>query len=125
MSRYESPITGALTWRVGDKRVTVISDGYIQATLATNLRGMDIAVAEEMQRTAFRSRDPRYTVNAFLIDDGEHPPTLIDTGMGRFGTTTAGRLTKSLYRAGIAPEEIGSILLTHLHLDHSATTWHA
>jgi glyoxylase-like metal-dependent hydrolase (beta-lactamase superfamily II) len=58
-------------------------------------------------------------VNAFLVEDGEHPPTLIDTGMGRFGGNTAGRLIDSLYGAGVPPEEIGSILLTHLHLDHS------
>jgi glyoxylase-like metal-dependent hydrolase (beta-lactamase superfamily II) len=119
MSGDKAAIAGFLSWRVGSATVTTIADGYIQATLETNLRGIDIALAERMQRAGFRSRDPRYTVNAFLIEDGEHPPTLIDTGMGRFGGTAAGRLMSSLSRAGIAPDSIGSILLTHLHLDHS------
>jgi glyoxylase-like metal-dependent hydrolase (beta-lactamase superfamily II) len=112
-------IAAALSWRVGTTRVTTIADGYIQATLEANLRGLDIAAGEKLQKTAFRTRNPRYTVNAFLIEDGENPPILIDTGMGRFGGTAAGRLMRSLAVAGVAPEAIASILLTHLHLDHS------
>jgi glyoxylase-like metal-dependent hydrolase (beta-lactamase superfamily II) len=112
-------IAATLSWRVGATRVTTIADGYIQATLEANLRGLNIAAGEKLQSSAFRTRNPRYTVNAFLIEDGENPPTLIDTGMGRFGGTAAGRLMRSLAVTGIAPEEIGSILLTYLHLDHS------
>lgn len=112
-------IPGALSWRIGNKLVTTLSDGYIQATLENNLRGLSKQKAAELQRRAFRSEDPRYTVNAFLIESDDQSPILIDTGMGQFGGAAAGHLLESLRLAKVDSDEIGTVLLTHLHLDHS------
>ena len=112
-------VPGALSWRIGSKLVTTLSDGYIQATLDSNLRGFSKLEAAELQRKALRSEDPRYTVNAFLIESDDEAPILLDTGMGQFGGAAAGRLLESLHLAKVHPDEIGTILLTHLHLDHS------
>ncbi|WP_263359787.1 MBL fold metallo-hydrolase [Acidicapsa ligni] len=112
-------IPGALSWRIGSKLVTTLSDGYIEATLEGNLRGVSKLEAAELQRKAFRSEDPRYTVSAFLVESDDEAPILIDTGMGQFGGAVAGHLLESLRLAKVQPDEIGTVLLTHLHLDHS------
>ena len=120
MSNRQDVIAGALRWRLGKTVITTLADGYIQATLEGNLRGLNVTQAEAMQERAYRRRNPRYTVNTFLIQTEGEKPILIDTGLGNFGGGTAGRLMRSLQLVGITPEEIETILLTHLHLDHSA-----
>lgn len=52
--------------------------------------------------------------NVFLLDDAESP-TLIDAGLPLSGR----RILRSLADAGHAPEELGQVLLTHYHPDHS------
>ena len=42
---------------------------------------------------------------------------LVDTGAGSLAPTT-GRLTKNLRTAGIAPEDIEMVIITHCHPDH-------
>jgi glyoxylase-like metal-dependent hydrolase (beta-lactamase superfamily II) len=56
-------------------------------------------------------------VNPVLIEAGEKR-ILVDTGMGPGQSPTAGRLARSLKHAGVAPEEIDIIVLTHCHGDH-------
>lgn len=43
---------------------------------------------------------------------------LIDTGSARLFGPTAGRLPLSLRAAGVRPEEVTSIIITHAHSDH-------
>jgi glyoxylase-like metal-dependent hydrolase (beta-lactamase superfamily II) len=45
---------------------------------------------------------------------------LIDTGCGPYFGPTAGRLLHNLSAAGLSPVQIDTILLTHIHPDHSA-----
>ena len=45
-------------------------------------------------------------------------PVLIDTGYGRSGPATAGRVPAALAAAGVAADEIETVLVSHLHPDH-------
>ena len=59
------------------------------------------------------------SINAFLINTGKNL-ILVDTGAGElFGPNAAGRLVSNLRAAGYRPEQIDTVLLTHLHADHS------
>jgi glyoxylase-like metal-dependent hydrolase (beta-lactamase superfamily II) len=51
-----------------------------------------------------------------LVNTGEHR-VLIDTGAGALGAET-GRLLGSLRAAGVDPEEVDYVILTHGHPDH-------
>jgi glyoxylase-like metal-dependent hydrolase (beta-lactamase superfamily II) len=73
---------------------------------ADNLIGYTPVIAAE---TAPDNTYPGGT-NAFLIKkNGEN--ILVDTGLGR-------ELFKNLESHGVQPEEVGTILITHLHPDH-------
>ncbi len=56
-------------------------------------------------------------VYAFLLKWGDRK-VLIDTGSGRLGYDTLGRLPERLQEAGVCPEDVTDILMTHLHRDH-------
>lgn len=56
-------------------------------------------------------------VYAFLLKFDDRI-VLIDTGSGRLGYDTLGRLPECLKRLGIAAEDVTDILMTHLHRDH-------
>ena len=75
---------------------------------------------EAALRDAFLPNGPmRIEQNVLLVDlDGEL--ALFDNGMGTsqlFGPL-AGRLLASLAEAGVRPEQIGAMVLSHAHPDH-------
>jgi glyoxylase-like metal-dependent hydrolase (beta-lactamase superfamily II) len=59
---------------------------------------------------------------AIRFDDG--PTVLVDAGIGPAGSPAAawapvpGRLPTELAAAGVAPEDVTAVVLTHLHTDH-------
>ncbi|WP_375456960.1 MBL fold metallo-hydrolase [uncultured Methylobacterium sp.] len=106
-----------MRWNVGDLTVTVLNDGWFQASLDL-VTGVSRAEAGALQRAGARTEAPRITLNAFLITGAGRRPVLIDTGYGRLGPETMGRVPAALAAVGILPEEIGTILVTHLHPDH-------
>ena len=87
-------------------------------------------------RDAFEGGDPGrlcpYALHLWLLLGGEHP-VLVDVGLGNveeMNRGAAGVLARPIVQApsertvnqlalhGIRPEEIGTIILTHLHFDH-------
>jgi glyoxylase-like metal-dependent hydrolase (beta-lactamase superfamily II) len=111
-------LPGALRWNLGDLTITVLNDGYLPVTLDI-VTGIPKAEAGALQAAGFRAEAPRLTLNAFLITGPGRAPVLIDTGMGGFGGDTLGRVPAALALTGTRPEEIETILLTHLHPDHA------
>ena len=55
-----------------------------------------------------------------FVDTGKHK-VLCDMGAGRLGPDT-GKLLKNLKLAGVQPEEIDTIFITHAHPDHIGGT---
>lgn len=106
---------------LGDAEVTVVSDGplplgppkgtfigvpddEVKKMLSDNFLSPDDVVLEQ--------NSPIVNMNDKLI--------LFDTGMGtakNFGPTT-GRQQKSMKEAGIKPEDIDAVVLSHAHIDH-------
>jgi glyoxylase-like metal-dependent hydrolase (beta-lactamase superfamily II) len=58
------------------------------------------------------------SINAYVINTGSHV-VLIDTGAGELFGVTSGLLLSNLMAAGYRPEQIDTVLLTHIHADHS------
>jgi len=102
--------------QVGSFKVTAISDGDLKTGLNVVL---GLAPDECTQLAGCAIDAPIWLpVNAFLIEAGGKR-ILVDTGAGNSMQPTLGRIPENLLAIGIAPEEIDTILLTHLHGDHA------
>ena len=110
-------IPGVYHRRIGDIVVTAISDGYLDGALDV-MRNVDLEKAHQLLRDAFRPAR-RTSVNAFLIHS-KGCIAIVDTGSGNYLLPTAGFVQRNLVAAGIDPKSIDTVLLTHMHPDHSA-----
>jgi len=110
-------IAGLYHRRVGDIVVTALSDGFFitEREMTRNLAREELA-----QALAASFRDTViFSVNAFLIRAGGRT-ALLDTGSGNYLGPTLGHLIGNMKTAGVAPADIDTVLLTHMHPDHSA-----
>jgi glyoxylase-like metal-dependent hydrolase (beta-lactamase superfamily II) len=110
-------IPGVYHRKIGDIVVTTISDGYLDGTLEV-MRNVDLEKAGQILRDAFRPAR-RTSVNTFLIHS-KGRLAIVDTGSGDYLQPTAGFVQRNLVAAGIDPKSIDTVLLTHMHPDHSA-----
>lgn len=112
---------GWYRFRLGKFECTVVWDGYIRHSYEGIFPN---ANPEEMARLKAEYRLPvdhiPMDVNPVVVNTDDRL-FLIDAGMGPstlFGDTM-GRLPENLAAAGIRPEQIDVVLMTHLHPDHS------
>jgi glyoxylase-like metal-dependent hydrolase (beta-lactamase superfamily II) len=82
------------------------------------MRNVDVEKARQILTDAFRPAR-RTSVNTFLIHS-KGRIAIIDTGSGNYLQPTAGFVQRNLAAAGIDPKSIDTVLLTHMHPDHSA-----
>jgi glyoxylase-like metal-dependent hydrolase (beta-lactamase superfamily II) len=111
----QQQVAGFYHRRIGGITVTALNDGHQDVAMAT-VRGIPPEEAEAMLRAAFRPVPRRTAVNAFLLRSGDRV-ALVDTGCGPT-RATLGHLAANLAAAGIAPEQVDTLLMTHLHPDH-------
>ena len=110
-------IPGVYHRRVGDIVVTAISDGHLDGAIDV-LRNIAMDDARQILADAFRPAR-RTAVNAFLVHSAGRT-ALIETGSGNYLLPTAGKVLENLKAAGVDPNDIEAVLLTHMHPDHSA-----
>src|ERR1700712_419046 len=110
-------IPGVYHRKIGDVVVTAISDGYLDSTLDV-MRNVDRDKAKQILTDAFRPAR-RTSVNTFLIHS-KGRTAIVDTGSGNYMQPSAGKVQQNLAGAGIDPKSIDTVLLTHMHPDHSA-----
>lgn len=104
---------------IGDVQVTALSDGSVPIDLPKLLRGTSHTEVDAMLARSFIANPMEVSINAFLVELGNRR-ILVDTGAGDlFGPGNGGRLPEALALAGIGPDQITDILLSHIHADHS------
>src|ERR1700732_2501804 len=116
-SQPSQQIPGVYSRKIGDIVVPAISDGYLDGNLEV-MRNVDLDKAHTILREAFRPAR-RTSVNTFLIHS-KGRLAIIDPGSGNYLLPTAGFVQRNLAAAGIDPKSIDTVLLTHMHPDHSA-----
>lgn len=110
-------IPGFYHRKIGDIVVTAISDGYLDGDVGV-LLNIEPDDAMAMLRANFRP-GRRTFVNGFVVRS-KGRTALIETGSGDYLLPTAGKLLGNVIAAGVDPLEIDTVLLTHMHPDHSA-----
>lgn len=103
--------------RIGDITVTALSDGVLKRTHEM-MNGVPADQAEKHLAAAYRVGF-FLSVNAFLIYSGNRL-ALVETGSGNYLGPEAGKLLNNIEASGIETGAIDTILLTHMHPDHSA-----
>jgi glyoxylase-like metal-dependent hydrolase (beta-lactamase superfamily II) len=117
MSSPGTQIPGVYRRRIGDIVVTAISDGYLDGAYDF-MRNIAPQEAEGILKDAYRPAPPRISVNCFVIHSGGRT-ALVETGSGTSMGPTLGHMPKHLADAGIDTASIDTIILTHMHPDHS------
>jgi len=115
---------------VGGIRVTYLPDGEAHLTPT----GVFPASTEEGWQAHKRWLDDDgwwvASVGGFLVETGDRK-ILVDLGFGDqtfeapgFATAQGGRFLESLKQAGVLPEQVDTVVLTHLHSDHTGWISH-
>ena len=111
---------GLYTKDIGKIKVTVVTDGHlpvkpVQAEFAQRVDS--VKVAETLKNGFSSPREVDLAMNVLLLEHGEKL-ILIDAGAGTVFGDGCGHLAENLSYAGISPEEITDVVLTHAHPDH-------
>jgi glyoxylase-like metal-dependent hydrolase (beta-lactamase superfamily II) len=113
----DAPTIGALRRKVGSIEVTALLDGYIDIKSELFV-GLVNGEAQRLAEASFNKPGPRRTpVNAYLVNLGDRL-VLIDAGMSDGSGPALGRLPAALQAAGVAPDQVDTLLITHMHPDH-------
>lgn len=105
---------------VGDFSVLQLSDGVLEHRPAQAFFGLNVDTAsfEALSAANGLSTDVfDFPATVTLIDTGSER-ILIDAGHGFARRPNAGHLLRALAEAGVTPDSISHVLLTHLHRDH-------
>jgi glyoxylase-like metal-dependent hydrolase (beta-lactamase superfamily II) len=114
---------GFYRYKVGDIEVTVVTDGVIRGKLADNFV-TNVKVDEVKAALAAAHLSTETFSNTFtpVVLNTGGKLVLIDTGVGEGGFNaskgTAGQFTNNLSAAGLKPEAIDAVVISHFHGDH-------
>ena len=123
MNQPDIQVPSVYRRKIGEVTVTAISDGSMQSPFWPYSELEQEKGAEILEKN-FQPTSPFYNTNSFVVNiDGRL--TLIDSGYGTKFGPEVGHLIPNLKAAGISPEEIETVLLTHMHPDHIGGLIHA
>lgn len=117
--RASTQVPGLYRNKVGTVEVTALLDGYIDIAKEVLLPFDQKAHGDQLD---LFGQDPnaahyRTAINSFLINTGSKL-ILLDAGTPEGFLPNAGKIKQSLAAAGVTPDQIDMVLMTHLHGDH-------
>lgn len=111
-------VAGVYRRKLGAFEITAINDGYTALTADMFSGPEPDAINQALARAGVSGPIPT-AVNTFVVNSTSGT-WLIDAGAGgtqAFGPNL-GRTVANLQAAGISPDQIDGVLLTHAHIDH-------
>lgn len=103
--------------KVGAVDIVALSDGSIGLDTKL-LQTADRHALDKALKTAYVASPLSTSVNAYLVKLGDRS-ILVDAGTGVLFGPTLNKLPASLTAAGVTPEQITDVLVTHIHTDHT------
>lgn len=104
---------------LGSFQVTALYDGYVKLP-TTIFKGEKPATLEKLLQSGYvdYKNGIQTSVNAYLVNTGSHL-VLIDSGAAKCFGDALGSIEENIQAAGYRPDQIDTVLLTHLHPDHA------
>jgi glyoxylase-like metal-dependent hydrolase (beta-lactamase superfamily II) len=109
------PHESAARRMIGDIEIIAVTDGLLPTDTEKTI-GLDAAECERLSRHPHGATFT-ISVNEYVVRTGGKT-LLIDAGSGLRSYEGVGLLPENLRKAGISPDAIDAVLLTHLHSDH-------
>ncbi|MFS4583094.1 MBL fold metallo-hydrolase [Phaeobacter sp. C3_T13_0] len=107
------------SFQIGSAKITALLDGHFLLNTG-QINGFDQVQADAtLEGSFYRIKDSEMSlpVNGYLVEQGG-AVTLIDAGTADLFGPILGGLEAALRAAGKTPEEITTVVVTHLHPDH-------
>ncbi|MBS1161247.1 MAG: fold metallo-hydrolase [Proteobacteria bacterium] len=115
--QQKNQVAGYYRMWLGKFEVTALYDGANNLETALLKNTNDREVQQLLGRIFVKGRAVPTSVNAYLINTGDRL-VLIDAGAAKLFGPTLGNVVHNLRAAGYRPEQVDSVLITHLHGDH-------
>lgn len=110
-------VPGVYRRRVGEVLVTALLDGSLVMPPEVCV-GATPEEQDALRRAAGLRPPFAGVINTFMLQWADRT-VLIDAGAGHTMGPSAGKLCASLRAAGVMPDDVSAILMTHLHADHA------
>ncbi len=114
LAAYAQTTLGIQRVKIGSLEVTAVLDGELKLDPAL-LKGLNTS---EINQLLGNSQPVVVPVNAYVVRMNHHT-LLVDAGGTKSMNPGLGNLVERLRKAGIDPESIEAVLITHLHEDHT------
>lgn len=109
---------GFYRYKVGDATVTAINDGFAMRPLEGFVRNAELDAVKKAMDAAFLSQVQLQIPFTTLVIQSGGKTTLIDTGNGDLGAPTSGRWMGNFKAAGLDPNAVDTVVISHFHGDH-------
>ncbi|KNC15913.1 beta-lactamase [Pantoea sp. RIT-PI-b] len=117
VAQVKTQAPGYYRMMLGNYEVTALLDGTAVLPMDTLLQGAPVDTIKRLLAAQSLSTQVETPINAFLVNTGTHL-ILVDSGAGEFFGHAGGHLLQNLRASGYSPEQIDTVLLTHIHSDH-------
>lgn len=115
---HQKQVVGFYQHQIGNTQITALLDGtnYLSPALFKDIPATEVTQILKKYH-ADQAKGVQTSVNAFLVNTGSSL-VLVDSGASSCNGPDFGSVHKNLIATGYKPEQVDTILLTHLHPDH-------
>jgi glyoxylase-like metal-dependent hydrolase (beta-lactamase superfamily II) len=113
----KTQVPGYYRMLLGSFEVTALYDGAIKLDTKLLKNSNEKEMRQLLARLFVKGPAVQTAVNAYLINTGSKL-VLVDAGAAKLFGPSLGNIVANLKAAGYAPEQVDTVLVTHLHGDH-------
>lgn len=110
-------VSGYYRMMHGQFEVTVLFDGAFDVDILRMSNATETELQQLLARNYIDGNKVQTATNVYVVNTGKNL-VLIDVGCGTLFGPKMGKIMDNLKAAGYTPEQVDTILLTHMHPDH-------